>query len=609
MPAGVTWDDVELAGTRSGYQADDGSGHYHQVDEDLHRDVSERRPGGPVVEAIRSLSPQKWKQKWVVPVIAFLTALLIQSGAVYASTRRYVLRMEALSEKFPAADGEGSVATHYLLRDSFVLGSSGPSAWEGIVDLLAWLLPIVWAVVIFNATLLRVWTRTLITGTILALLKAVLAWATVLPATVGWDTCSKELNHWVLQKWDDIAVLQVVGLWLQDLLLGMRSQPLAVTCYHGGLSGPSYVAALCSLGLYEAVRTFAGKQLPHIRTMTQLVSAGLLTALVCADGALDVAARRQYTVDVLLALVFAMLVYSSPVVAVCTDRWMTLGCISIEEIKEGRDVGDVVVPPCCFPFCCMHGRYFLYTAPVGSSERARQEMKLEQRTQQATRVAEEFRTEQEETARRMLELEAQLDAVRQRASKHQQTAASEVERAAIEAIAQAREEHEARVAEGLAELEEAFQVKSMASAQANADEIFSFAQGYVEDTSTSSMEGAKPEPKQAAAASGAGSGPSGAVVQRASPEPSESVHSNREWPQQPPLAETYVADVQQASASSNAQAAVAGIASAAPGTGVAGQAPAAPGFGAASPAAAGDFRLATREFWTTLYGRFEPPGT
>ena len=65
------------------------------------------------------------------------------------------------------------------------------------------------------------------------------------------------------------------------------------------------------------------------------------------------------------------------------DKYNQRLCFSAPREEAGRDWGDVIVPPCCIPFCAspksfatwqlgaFHGRYFLYPQPASEYEQER----------------------------------------------------------------------------------------------------------------------------------------------------------------------------------------------------------------------------------------------
>lgn len=217
----------------------------------------------------------------------------------------------------------------------------------------------------------------------------------------------------------------MIWLWLQEVAFGMRLQGGIVCAGGTGISGPCFLTALAAVALYDFSRLWARKLKLHFRVICHLASAGVLTVLVLADACMDIAAGRQYTMGVTLAFVLALLLYQSPALAVCSDLLLLRGLppasgdavpagqpASVPSVARdqdlGKDLGDVVVPPCCLPFCAFHGRYFLYPRP------ASEEQKAHQAHRQAEAELEKLHAEQERATQRLLQLEAQLEALQER---------------------------------------------------------------------------------------------------------------------------------------------------------------------------------------------------
>eukprot|EP00913_Durusdinium_trenchii_P014730 g13819.t1 len=132
-----------------------------------------------------------------------------------------------------------------------------------------------------------------------------------------------------------------------------------------------------------------------------------------------------------MGLVLALLVYQSPALAVSTDRWLARGTPDItlplpkgrisdqpagsdlqhlpEPVEDtSRDLGDVVVPPCCVPFCAFH--------VINRSDRSPHIVQHEEllANMQAQAELEQLQKEQEQSTRRLLEIEGQMEALHQR---------------------------------------------------------------------------------------------------------------------------------------------------------------------------------------------------
>ncbi|CAE8649208.1 unnamed protein product, partial [Polarella glacialis] len=554
------------AASPSGYVPADAAGHFsasqaprapeEETDalgydfDELDTDPSERRPGGSVADRLWAAGAEVRQRKWMLPGVAFALAVLVQSLGLYLATGRYVRWMDnsldpdRLQAGRSAPDGvlddassEPSSDDATLLRlrsaarlldtpqDNFARflggGDSRDSGGRGVLfDVVAGLLPAVWLAAVLRARNLRIWTRTLLAGAVLAALRGCLALAGLTPlAPYASGNCQEMLAGAVLEHYRSgatpssggiVAGLEgtaiVLGLWLQDLFLGMRLQRNFVCA--SSFSGPSYVCALCALALYDISRAWVRRLKPQFRSMSQLLVSTLLSCVVLVDAGLDVVTGRQYTVDVTLALVLAMLLYQSPALALCTDHLMLTGLppagkeplaaatavtaavaagtgISLqggfqasgewtpESLERGRaaqpppqhllpipartssqsqvvqdygDLGDVLVPPCCLPLCGFHGRYFLYDRPAWEQE---QELRAHR---QAQAELEQLRGEQQASTRRLLELEAQLEVLRQRSQEREEIAPDQAFQQELqERLQEGKKAYEFRVAQQVKE--------------------------------------------------------------------------------------------------------------------------------------------------------------
>eukprot|EP00928_Gymnodinium_smaydae_P017911 TRINITY_DN16835_c0_g1_i1.p1 TRINITY_DN16835_c0_g1~~TRINITY_DN16835_c0_g1_i1.p1 ORF type:complete len:809 (-),score=101.93 TRINITY_DN16835_c0_g1_i1:135-2516(-) len=448
---------------------------------ELEHDPSERKPGGPLVEAIRALGPQAWQQKWMVPGVAFLCALVLESMVQHMATHRYVLMMTELEDRYPPRQGLASIADSLGPRDRFARWW-GPRRAGLLLNLIFGVLPFVWAFIVGKHKMLRLWTRTLFVATGLVLVHATLAWVTVVPDPAGWEQCRSNLYPWVLDHFEEEGVggltgffksaFQVTLLFAQNVLTGMRYESHFVCSK--GMSGASYLCAVSALGLFEATRIGTRKMKPHFRSWQHLLVASALSTLVLMEALFAISSGRQFTSQVILSVAFAALMYGSPVPAIVTNLWLTRGCEqALADTRLGpKEIGDVVVPPCCFPFCWLHGRYFLFEVESAAQRREREESK-QRSMDEAMRVSQQYRAEQEDADRKFAELQAHREKLRrdlrqreeQRIKEHERRVRDEVEKAYQKTL---EERAERERAERIAEEAKA---KAKADAEAKAAEI------------------------------------------------------------------------------------------------------------------------------------------
>jgi len=293
---------------------------------------------------------------------------------------------------------------------------------------------------------LRLWIHTLLACSMLAVLKGLLTWATIVPSIQG-ESCRRwALEHQQGEGSQFLSLPIIFQVWAQDFAFGMRL-PSRLICV-SSFSGPSYLCSLFALGLYDFSRIRVRKLKPHFRSLYQALCATVLTTIVLADAVLDLLAGRQYTLDTTLALVLPLLLYTNPALAIAVDYLMVRGCQIKQGIREGCDNGDVLVPPCCVPFCFLHGRYFIHTKP------ASQVLDDMQKRAEARRLTAVYQTESEDADCRISELQAQLATARQDAQLREQQEAVEAEHRFNQELAVAQKAHDSWVAEELVKLDD-----------------------------------------------------------------------------------------------------------------------------------------------------------
>lgn len=260
--------------------------------EELENDPSERIPGGVVAERLWAASPQVRQLKWAFPALVYLLSLLLQSLSLYYETLSYVKWTDSLSGLSAAASaGQGddslkpsmSAAGQEIARASFdlVRGQSlqrttgigvqaakllephenfaellgkGLTAKPQIstlsMDIVAGLLPYVWLAVVIGTRNLRIWTRTLLAASILALLRTTIAIFSEVPNTFGWEDCQDGLSSWVLEHY--LALNQGLAPKLPGagVVISLASRTYSVACD----SKETLSAQLASLDLHFCAR-------------------------------------------------------------------------------------------------------------------------------------------------------------------------------------------------------------------------------------------------------------------------------------------------------------------------------------------------------------------
>lgn len=276
-------------------------------------------------------------------------------------------------------------AYNAALEDPLLDLASHRSAFSraAVLDVLSGMVPILFLAFALLTKDLRIWTKCCLCGSLLALLKAFLSYATVVPDSAGWEGCKERLGPDGLRYFlaedrlsfksqflfgvGDVLRLDVLGVWLEG------SESRHPFCADMMFSGHAYFCAVFSLGLYDLARKCSAPLGLLARAFCRFLVGSLLLLLMCCDVELIMASRIHYTMDIVIALVLSLLLFSSPAVAAATEYWavdldgerglLESSCSRGASRDGEKDLGDLLVPPCCFPLCCFPGRYHLSGLP------------------------------------------------------------------------------------------------------------------------------------------------------------------------------------------------------------------------------------------------------
>lgn len=318
--------------------------------------------------------------KWVAPAFAFLVAFMFQNYCLHISTYFYIQWMYRLEDSIPdnATDVSHTI-TGDKLSSAVAQGSlhDVSAAFFGrhpipmaTFDYISGAIPVLWLCLIVHSLNLQLFTKGCVCGCLLALGKGFLAVVTVLPDSIGWEQCKARLGKdglaWFKDKAnmnfkkDAVSSLQhlfYMQFWPGEVY-GLKMRYCADMVY----SGHTYAATLFALGLYDfckmKTRTLDSNATKfQIRTLVGAV----LSAIVLADGVMMLLNHFHYTLDIVLAVLLVFLYYTNAAIARTAiwwadEKWVRHGqCLRIKWILQDDDRGDLLIPPCCFPFCCIFG--------------------------------------------------------------------------------------------------------------------------------------------------------------------------------------------------------------------------------------------------------------
>lgn len=285
-----------------------------------------------------------------LPLLVLLAALFFQNWGQYAGTRSYVNWMDALSasvgsvgemeEKPPSLANEQQLHVSKIRdeqRVEAVLGGAPPLGEEpekdssfsmGFLGLLLCLMQLAWlAWVVLNRDV-RLWAHTLLTVSVMAALKGLLSYATVVPDAAGWSSCQQRLGEdglsyfrqdtFFLQAVFDVMCLEIRLFWGDLWQSGSAARGLY--CTSGFISTPTYIATIFSLAICDFT-CVATRLLPGMERRSWLVILWtILVIIVLLSMIVPVSSRCHYVADVLISVFLGTLIYGNPAVAILADR-------------------------------------------------------------------------------------------------------------------------------------------------------------------------------------------------------------------------------------------------------------------------------------------------
>jgi len=304
----------------------------------LRKDNSTRRASAYKRIPTRGPSPHRPSRleqiKIVVrPCLLFILCFSFQSLMLHLGTHYYIFYMETgdahrQSEGGQLFDLVGDSVAHDLPREYVVNGKVQiPTILLDASGLIPFILCLAsyMSAWYWNSFSIGLWVKTFLVASCMALLKGVADVITIMPDSSGWASCKERLGEVGLDqlrtmdfKHNFVSTL-VATMWHEveggDNLRRVRY------CADMMISGHTYFAAVFSLSAYKQVKhnttTFpAGRCNKWIRDVV------LTICILCllTEIFLVALARFHYTVDMLMAVVLAVLLFDSTYVdQLCSD--------------------------------------------------------------------------------------------------------------------------------------------------------------------------------------------------------------------------------------------------------------------------------------------------
>ncbi|CAK0821297.1 unnamed protein product [Prorocentrum cordatum] len=268
---------------------------------------------------------------------------------------------------------------------------------------------------LLRQNVLRIWTKVMTCAMFLFMCKGTLGAITVVPDSSGWDVCENRLKavgtEWMRQEHSFADMLSIDVIWVSE-----HHTPLRY-CADMMFSGHTFVVTLFALGTYDLMRAFRLETLgrrfknPTTKARVKMLSLSIFACLILFEQIVEIAyverSHFHYSMDILMAVILTFLIYTNGVIAVFAKQWSAWGLLVFvsrkttkkhdeecgDDCQEDEEValhriwrcadehpeltamtdpldpkwallnskGDIFIPPCCVPFCCLAGREHVYS--------------------------------------------------------------------------------------------------------------------------------------------------------------------------------------------------------------------------------------------------------
>lgn len=327
--------------------------------------------------------------KWIGPMFCagfFQVIVMLIFGRI--ATYLYVQEMLYEAENRPLQKNASNPpfetsANYHRLNVSYNSLNDPVQGWLGwqqvpltALDALAAIFPACFVFLAVYKDELRIWTHIMLSNVLLAFGKGIFEIMTIIPDSIGWRDCQIRLGdegvNWHTKK---RSVWELVLFEVAKYFGGPKVRYCADMLW----SGHTYVVTLYALGLFEICRRqtrhWTGKTCIGKYRCLALWAIGSIAVIQQAVEIYFILKNRfHYTIDVAMAVLMTFLVYSNGAVAASAKMWVRWQedersahfasdeyVILKVKLSELESDGEVIIPPCCLPFCTCEGQEHIFS--------------------------------------------------------------------------------------------------------------------------------------------------------------------------------------------------------------------------------------------------------
>lgn len=277
--------------------------------------------------------------KWGGPAVCWGVSMFICMWLLHCGTYMYVRTMDRMERSYAIhpQHADDPIMSSGLYPQNVSYGSlEDPlEAWLGWrdvelhqLDIISALLPGSWLVITLLNRDLQAWAKLLTANSILAIWKGAFGFMTIVPDSIGWTNCQKRLKPKGLAFFrtqvpdpETDGYPAMAWMLLKNELFGQKFRFCADMMY----SGHTYFTSLYALALVEAVQHRVRQDSERVPVLDWRVV--VVTLFVLIEQAVEITLvlenRFHYTMDVVMAIILSLLLFTNSSVLIFAKRWAT----------------------------------------------------------------------------------------------------------------------------------------------------------------------------------------------------------------------------------------------------------------------------------------------
>jgi hypothetical protein len=179
----------------------------------------------------------------------------------------------------------------------------------------------------------KIYTKTFLVGSLMAIFKGILDSVTIIPDSIGWNECKKRISN------NDIIFLKNLNFssdFSESVIKLLYVEIFGINGHHirycGDmmLSGHTYFVVLFNLGNYKILNTL----IPNVTQTQKIIIITIIVMIIIFEFIIIELKKFHYTVDIILAIIIVLLTWNCKCISFISNKWNNLYLNACDEDKK-----------------------------------------------------------------------------------------------------------------------------------------------------------------------------------------------------------------------------------------------------------------------------------